>query len=205
MTDSRVLVGVSGYATAGKDTFADSLVDSFGFTKLAFADPMRQMMRALNPIVDAQCMSGLVGDEQPIGEHEIGFLTYNDILDDVGYTEAKAHYHEIRRLLQALGTQAGREVLGDSIWVDTAMKRSAEHDRVVFADLRFQNEALAIRESGGFTIRIERPGVVAANDHISEHDLDGWDFDAVIANDGTINGLLFKVVDVVDRFFPWML
>ncbi len=44
----------------------------------------------------------------------------------------------------------------------------------VVSDMRYRNEAQAIRHRGGVLIRIERPGVGPINDHISEHDLDGW-------------------------------
>ena len=49
----------------------------------------------------------------------------------------------------------------------------------VVSDMHYRNEAQAIRHRGGVLIRIERPGVGPINDHISEHDLDGWtDWDA---------------------------
>ena len=44
------------------------------------------------------------------------------------------------------------------------------------------------------------PNEVPASDHISDHDLEGLDFDAEICNDGTIDDLRVKVRDIVERF-----
>lgn len=41
--------------------------------------------------------------------------------------------------------------------------------------------------------RVERDGVKAVNSHVSEHDLDGWEFDAYIHNNATIEDLEFAV------------
>jgi dephospho-CoA kinase len=44
------LVGLTGYARSGKDTAAQVLIND-GFNRVAFADPMKNMLYALNPIV----------------------------------------------------------------------------------------------------------------------------------------------------------
>ena len=195
MTNESILIGINGYATAGKDSFADCLVETYGFTKMAFADPLRAMALAIDPIITYS--TGWNGNPREI--------RYGEILEAIGYDKAKKRYPEIRRYLQALGTEAGRRVLSDTLWVDHAMARAADMNRCVIADMRFKNEAQAVRDAGGLTIRITRPGVEAANDHISEHDLDDWRFSAVIENDGTIEHLRMAVTDFVGDFHSWML
>ena len=46
-----VVIGLSGYASSGKDTVAQFLIEEHGFEKIAFADPIRNMLLAMNPIV----------------------------------------------------------------------------------------------------------------------------------------------------------
>lgn len=166
-----ILMGISGRKRHGKDTFAARLVERHGFTRVAFADPMREMALALNPIIsEGWRLAALV--------------------ETFGWEEAKAN-REVRRTLQRLGTEAGRGVLGDSIWVDTAMRHARRlGDRVVFTDCRFPNEADAIRDAGGQVIRVNRPAFPDDGDpHPSETALDRYPFDDLVLNDGTVEEL----------------
>jgi len=178
----EALLGISGYAGAGKDALADLLVEHFGFVKMAFADPMRDIASAIDPVV------GWVHD---------GPVRYNDAVEFHGYDDAKFEYPEVRQFLQRLGTEGGREILGENIWVDTGLGRAQAHRRVVFSDMRFQNEAEAIKAAGGRTVRVERPGVGPANDHTSEHDLAKWAFDLYVNNNGTVG----EMVPRLEQFF----
>jgi hypothetical protein len=65
------------------------------------------------------------------------------------------------------------------------------------SDCRYPNEAAAIRARGGLVLRVERPGVEPINAHRSEVALDGFDFDAVIDNDGSIEDLVAKLDTVL--------
>jgi len=166
-----ILIGVSGRKRHGKDTFAARLVEHHGFTRVAFADPMRQMALALDPIIsEGWRLSALV--------------------EAFGWEEAKAN-PEVRRTLQRLGTEAGRGVLGDGIWVDTAMRHARKlGGRVAFTDCRFPNEADAIRDAGGQVIRVNRPAFPDDGDpHPSETALDRYPFDDLVLNDGTVDDL----------------
>jgi hypothetical protein len=91
----------------------------------------------------------------------------------------------IREVLQRMGTEVGREIFGQSFWVDQAMgaaKLSREGGYVpVFTDCRFPNEAEAIIAEGGEVWRIigddEDTG-----DHPSERPLPGDLISHVIDN-----------------------
>lgn len=96
-----------------------------------------------------------------------------------------------RVLLQRLGI-AAREVFGEHVWVTLAMAH-ADLAREVGAlvcvtDVRFPNEVAAIRERGGVVFRVVRPGVAAANGHVSEHALDAIPLPAIV-NDGSLADL----------------
>jgi hypothetical protein len=174
-----MIIGLSGWARSGKDTVANHLVENHGFVKMAFADPMREALYRLNPSIQ-------------IGE--VYGVHLASAVDSMGWEELKGISPDIRPLLQRLGTEVGRQMFGENIWVDLAMKAAAQHSNVVFADCRFQNEADAIRSAGGSIWRIERPGVEAVNDHISEHELDEYAFDATLKNLDDVESL-GRVVD----------
>lgn len=160
-----VIIGVAGYAQAGKDTVGRILKER-GFDRLAFADALRDMLYALNPAVVVR--TGTKFDVR-------------HIVDLHGWEWAKAHT-DIREYLQRLGTEAGRKVLGSDIWVRTAMAKVQPGGSYVFTDVRFPNEAKAIKDVGGEVWRVERPGTGPANDHPSETALDDWDYDFVLHN-----------------------
>lgn len=175
-------VGLHGYAGAGKDSVAKILGD-YGYTRVAFADKLREALYILNPIV--------LFDEYGYDQH------VQDIVDNLGWEDAKREYEEIRRLLQVLGTEVGREMISQNVWVDAAFKGLDKDTKYVFTDLRFENEHQAVDSRLGLLIKIERPGVEALNDHKSEKPLpDAW-FDARINNDGTLEDLHTKVREIL--------
>lgn len=178
------LIGLSGYARSGKDTVGDYLVKHHGFKKVSFAEPMRQALLALNPIV------GLRLDTDARVQDVIAEYGWD------GYKESR-YGNEIRELMQRLGTEVGRKQFGEDFWVDKASKLIDTYlwqdMNVVITDMRFVNEAKAIEALGGQTWRIERDGVVAANAHVSETALDTYGFDQLIRNDGSLDDLYEKV------------
>lgn len=174
-----MILGLSGYARSGKDTIADYLVENYGFTRMAFADPMREALYRLNPRINVGEMIG---------------VSLKDAVDNLTWEGLKSISPDIRGLLQRMGTEVGREMFGEDIWVNYALEKADSADRVVFADVRFVNEADAIHKHGGSLWRIERPGNVAVNDHVSERALDEYKFDLYLNNYGT-KELLFMGVD----------
>jgi hypothetical protein len=166
-----MLIGLSGYAQSGKDTVGAALVKNHGFTRYAFADALKECVYRLNPVV---------------GDTDVDpFSRLQDFVDHDGWEVAKKN-PEVRRLLQVMGTEAGRQVLGENIWVDAVLNKVGD-DNVVITDCRFPNEAQGVKDHGGFVVRVVRDGVVAVNDHPSETSLDDWPFDLVIYNSGTLD------------------
>lgn len=76
------------------------------------------------------------------------------------------------------------------------LKRVSPPCNWIITDVRFPNEAEAIKDRGGFIIRIDRPGVEPVNAHPSETALDNWDFDYRIANASDLVALK-QTVDVL--------
>lgn len=162
------IIGLSGYARSGKDTVANILVEKYGYKRIAFADPIRDLLYDVDPFVDRN-------------------ISLRSLVDEYGWDVAKS-YPEVRRLMQDLGLSA-RRLFGESFWLHQAMKSFATSDKVVVADVRFVNEADTLRQNGGQVWRVERPGTEAVNGHISEHALANYNFDNVITNSGSLEDL----------------
>ena len=153
------LIGVNGFKRSGKDTVADYLVNNMEMHRYAFADPIRA------------AASGMFG--LPLCRFE----------GDHRLREQPDPYWGIspRRMLQLLGTEGGRKVFGDDLWIRRVqyewegMKRE-EKDRkgtgyatqggMVVSDVRFVNEAEWIISEGGMILRVVRPG--------TEPEVTGW-------------------------------
>lgn len=162
-----MIIGLSGYAQSGKDTAADYISGAHDFEKASFAGLLRDCLAALNPIVRAN-------------------MRYNDVVEMYGYEKAKKEFPEVRELLQRMGTDVGRDILGPDTWVD-ALARSIDVTRdYVFADTRFPNEFDFVKAHGGVMIRVNREGCGPINDHISEIGLDNHDFDFYVENNDTL-------------------
>jgi hypothetical protein len=188
-----ILIGLSGYARSGKDTAAEVLVSEYGFTRIAFADKLREVLYKLDPVV---------GFQGNVFKMTIFPKRVSEVIDQYGWDGYKETEYgsEIRSLLQRLGTEAGRETLWDSIWVDATLNNLSPEGKYVVTDCRFPNEAQAILDKGGEVWRVSRRGVGPANTHASETSLDGWDFDKHLLNDSSREEFLTQVEN---KFYDW--
>ena len=175
-----MIIGLSGYARSGKDSVAQLLCLNYAFNRVSFADPIREAIITLNPKLDS-----------------ITHVSHR--VSDYGWDVAKQD-PEIRRLLQFMGTEVGRKMFGENIWIDMAFKQAEQYQRVVIADVRFPNEADAIKQRGGNVWRINRHGLNGINHHASEHAMDNYMFDHVIYNDGSLEELSDEVFMSAKKF-----
>jgi hypothetical protein len=165
-----MIIGLTGYAQSGKDTVASILVENYGYQRVAFADPIRDLLYATNPMLkEGYRVKGLV--------------------DVYGWDRVKVDYPEARRLLQDLGVGA-RKTFGDMFWVKQALRQVNPEGNYVITDVRYPNEAKAIREYGSSQIwRVRRLGIDPVNSHESESAMDGEKVDQIFVNNGTIDDL----------------
>lgn len=182
---SNLIIGVGHKARTGKDTVAEYLVEHYDFYRVGFADALKRGVQAIFGFTDQQ----VHGDKKLIKDSYWG-KTPVKILQEVGTDVMRTHYD-------------------NDIWVKAAMKRvqdvQNEHptgQHVVIPDVRFPNEVGAIKEAGGYLVRVDRPledrGDIGRDpNHPSEVALDdfrGWDFK--IDNSYTLK-TLYKNVDRV--------
>lgn len=189
------LIGLMGVAGSGKDTVAKYLAD-YGYGRLAFADAVKQMAVAINP---------WVGDERTET-----FSLLADIVEQEGWDTAKKLV-DVRRLLQRIGTEAVRDIVGYDTWVniiDRKVREAWSHNllkrpqdgppRFALTDCRFPNEAEWITSMGGVVWRITRPHeTIADPTHPSESLLQSITPDVTIHNTGTLEDLQNAVVVVL--------
>lgn len=122
--------------------------------------------------------------------------------------ERPAEFVKDRKLLQWLGTEWGRGSISQSIWVDLWKTDAFNYSRfghrtVVSDDVRFDNEAEAIRSLGGYVIKIIRPdntqhavGGIGIVNHASEAGISKNLIDFEIINDDTVNVFQARLLDL---------
>lgn len=181
-----MILGLSGVSRSGKDSAAKFLIE-LGWQRVAFADTLREAALAINPIVYSRVS---VGGDEAWSDH----IRLAHIVSTHGWDKAKQN-PEVRRLLQVIGTEAGRDIHGKDCWI-MAADAKINSENVVFTDVRFENECEYIRHNGGKVYHIERPGVGPVNSHVS--DKLEFEPDGVILNDGTLDDLREKILGVVN-------
>lgn len=170
-----IIIGLTGYAGAGKDTVADALVTHAGFTKIAFADALRSEVAAAFQLGDQY---GILSDRAG-KEHAHRLLAFSRCVNyqfvarmahieaehddpDSDYAEWLNGPRSPRQVMQLWGTEY-RRAQSPNYWsTQVAIKIAAgiahgiEH--WVITDCRFDNEAQAIRRLGGEIWQVQRPG-----------------------------------------------
>lgn len=165
------LVGFVGRIGAGKTTAAQQLATGFGFHRMRFAQPLKDMMKALG-----------------LNEREY----------DGDLKEAPCDLlcgRTPRHAMQTIGTEWGRDMIAKNLWVQNwrirAQRLLDAGESVCVDDVRFENEVETIRDMGGVLVRIDRPGAVV-NAHASERP-EMLLVDHVVLNDGNQNDLYRNV------------
>lgn len=187
-------IAIVGPMHSGKTTFAKLLVDLGGYTRLGLADAVKDAAEyMLNTFLsyniayfpDRQDALGVSG-QPPI------------LLDRQEIEDAKDVF---RPFLQWFGTDFARQYLrNDRCWIDMYLAQLPHVvGPVICDDVRFPNEADALREAGFLILRIVRDETVrlesigthrrSATRHSSETEGDSIRVDGTISNTGDVAAL----------------
>jgi hypothetical protein len=206
---SLPIVGIGGLKESGKDAFASRLVRAHGYRIRGMSNVLDEMLLAVNPHIVIR--EGEPAFDIPTGADVEGrtaaVVQYRDLRAYISYDESKK-IRDVRERLQGLGTEGGRELIDEQVWVDLA-KQSAGRiaDRnwdegypTVITGIRYPNEWEMIQKRNGVLIWVDRPEITerhriaqAKGDstalHSSENTLTADDFDIVITNDHDLEHL----------------
>ncbi|MFG2183063.1 hypothetical protein ACGFLS_30690 [Streptomyces abikoensis] len=170
-----------GRKRTGKDAVAARLTARYFYTRVAFADPLKDMALQLDPVITYE----------PAGYGPLP-VRLSDVVRRLGWERAKDAFPEVRRTLQHLGE--GVRQHSPDYWLDVALSKVDVADTwrlpVVVTDCRYPNEAVALKSRGFTLVRIIRPDTADPSpQHESETALDTFPADVTIANLGTLADL----------------
>lgn len=167
-----MIIGISGKAGSGKDTVAEILFEKIHGGKIIahFADNLKDIISRLLRI------------------------SYQDLMNPEFKKKTVDLFpqYTYRTLMQAIGTKF-REIDKD-FWVKLMMEtfKYSNNYTILIADVRYKNEAEAIKKAGGVLVRINRD-IPRINKHSSETDLDNYKFDYIINNNKDLDNLETEV------------
>ena len=172
----RRIIGLTGPAGSGKDLVASMLPAH----RIAFADPIYKGLAAMLGVPEC-VLRDRERKENPL---------------PVGKSP--------RQLLQTLGTDWGRNLVSESIWLEVAFWRWEKAAAngfpvIVVPDVRFANEARLIHDQGGEVWLIHRPDVAPVAAHPSEAGLPLAMIDRLVSNSGTVDDLRARVEETFSR------
>jgi hypothetical protein len=225
----RGLLRRRGSAGAGKDEAAKQLVKYHNFVPLAFADPLKRFLADTFDWDEDRLWgpSENRAKEDPRYRLSLPFgLTHEEM-------KARTEYLTARHALQSLGDGWGRNQCCELTWVLYAMRVAKKigggeyhydpirglikygtpgcpilvgepRKDIVITDLRYKNEAEAVREAGGYLVRVKRwiPKIQVSPKHQSEKDLlevHDDDFDWILHNRSTLDDLWGQVDHMVSN------
>jgi len=177
----------------------------------SFADPLKVICHSLFGLTKEQCwgtdeqkntptalrwenMPGVITDQR-----FFNFLSESKIdINEKGFIFHKPGPMTARELLQFFGTNVMRKMY-TPVWVNATINKIKQEGslRSVISDVRFPDEADAIKKAGGKLIKLTRS--VSKDSHPSETALDNYiNFDYVIDNSGdsTVENLIEEIKKV---------
>lgn len=173
------LVGIAGRAGAGKDTLADHLVRQHKYTKYGLATPIKRLLN--------KQFGWCSKDWEDRKWKEFPILG-----------DSKGASYSPRQLAQWLGTEVGRESFDKNCWVrflrDEFYNRAG---KLVVPDIRFDNEAKAIKELGGVVLQVVRGAAGGGSNHASECGISPRFVDGKLYNDGNVIEYLQKAMTLL--------
>jgi hypothetical protein len=174
-----MIIGIAGKEDAVNSTVAARL-EEHGFGRMSFATTLKNMVSVLLRSV------GLSAADIRKAE-----IDKEAVIPALGVS--------YRRLCQTLDTDWGRDMINPGLWLMCSARELATSpiEHVVFDNVQFEGEADLIRERGGLIIHVICQSDVV-DDHASEAGITLQEGDAVVGNNGSLEGLFSRVFVAID-------
>lgn len=185
------IIGITGKASSGKDTLALHLQQKYGYTRRAFADPIKELLNKRFEWTPEQWEDRRWKERPCVITLDVPARDWHNRLSP-------------RQLAQWLGTEVGRNTFGQDCWV-RAMENWCRAnmdggDRLVIPDVRFNNEAEWILAQGGRIIRVTHPNAPEVAPHTSEQGVNDTYVNFFLVNNASIEHMYTAIDHYMEGF-----
>lgn len=141
------LISITGFIGSGKDTTADILVRDYGYTKMSFAGPLKDVVAAAFGW-DREMLEGATSVNR--AARNVPDSEWSSVLGKQGFTP--------RNALQMIGTEIFKKHVAPDFWVYRLKKAIIESgfDKIVVTDCRYENEFMMLKGLGAKMWKVER-------------------------------------------------
>jgi hypothetical protein len=197
-----MILGIYGFAGAGKDTVADYLQLHYGFTKLSFAAILKDIVSII-----------FDWDRTMLEGSTVHSREWREQIDNWWARRLNIPHLTPRWVLQQIGTNVFRNCFHDDIWIAAVERQIQKYERVIITDCRFENEFSMLHKLGANFIYIKRgpePHWVQAlrdgdntgipqNLHVSERAWIMQTPSAYLENTDTLETLYLHIQQMMDK------
>jgi len=165
--------GISGNKGHGKDTFANLITQAnTSYKVVPFAGALKRMSARIFGLTYAQM------NDPSLKEIPLPHARDMDLFVPAMKAETGLHIqpagkiaHSPREVMQFFGTEYVRRIQ-DDYWIQKLLAEVGNSRQVLIPDVRFPNEAAALRSYGGIIIKVERIDAPVPKDgHLSETEM----------------------------------
>jgi hypothetical protein len=200
------VVAISGHKGAGKDVAADHLVTQYGYEKISFAAPLKDLVARQYNLHRSLMDDRKLKDEPLLHMPAIPTDKFTEVIHALLHDELSSGYWTPRALLILEGSI--KRSVSSNYWVAKAVDiiKKNPDKKYVISDLRYKSEAdtlkMLLPVSDLFLLRIERPSLSITTTDPSERDLDDYKFYGSIHNIGTS---LESYKQTLEGYFKYLL
>lgn len=192
------LIGILGRSRSGKDTTANIIMSIYPdqYTLQRFAQPIKNALKEIYDFTPEQ----LEDDEKELIDER-----YN-ITPRQAMQEMTAHY--LKKHGGAFFSERVFTAFDISASVSASVSASASASDnanvsapfgIIIPDVRYEHDINAIRTRGGIIIKVIRPSLTTTQQHTVEDNIQTFEADYTIVNDGNIPLLRNKIVNIFNQ------
>lgn len=142
------IIGLCGFAGSGKTTAAKYLIEKYGFERLSFASPVKDVSSLIFGW-DRARLEGVTPEDRAWRE-----------APDARWSSLMGVDYTPRMGLQLIGNGI-REVVHPNVWVELAIRQISTipiSSKIIFDDVRYVNERSYLRAAGAKLYTVHREG-----------------------------------------------